>query len=67
MPKRKEYINVLREGYDAKIAWHAMNVNILIDQGVGVADHPNSMETIQKELERIAYYQDLKNALKIIQ
>ena len=28
----------------------------------GVAEHPDTMETVEKELERISYWSDIKSA-----
>ena len=30
----------------------------MIENGVGVAEHPDTMETIEKELEKMAEYED---------
>ena len=50
---------------DAMIEKHKVNVEILTKNAVGVAEHPDIMATIEKELERIAYWTDIKNAASI--
>ena len=42
---------------------HRINVEHLLDNGVGVAEHPDIMETIEKELEIIAEYDDKLSVL----
>lgn len=37
---------------------HLTNVRILMEQGVGVAEHPDVLGTIEEELGRAAEYQD---------
>ena len=41
-----------------------MNVEVLLENGVGVAEHPDVMETIEKELAIIAEYDDKLSVLK---
>ncbi len=42
----------------AQAGKHKMNIDILISSNVGVAEHPDVMETIEKELEKMAEYHD---------
>lgn len=37
---------------------HKANVEILLQKPVGVAEHPDTLETIEKELKIIAEYDD---------
>ena len=48
---------------DAMIDKHKINVEILTKNAVGVAEHPDTMETVEKELERISYWSDIKSAI----
>ena len=50
---------------DAMIEKHKVNVEILTKNAVGVAEHPDIMATIEKELERIAYWTDIKDAANV--
>ena len=43
---------------------HMMNVELLLDKPVGVAEHPDIMETVEKELAIIAEYDDKLEALR---
>ena len=55
---RKEILDVSRLHFKAHIEKHRINVENLLQKGVGVAEHPDIMETIEKELEIIAEYDD---------
>ena len=48
---------------DAMIDKHKINVEILTKNAVGVAEHPDTMETVEKELEKISYWTDIKSAV----
>ena len=45
--------------FRAHIEKHKMNVEVLLKNGVGVAEHPDVMETVEKELTQVAHYRDL--------
>ena len=55
---RKEILDASRLHFKAHIEKHKVNVNNLLRSSVGVAEHPDIMETIEKELEIIAEYDD---------
>tara|TARA_Y100000114_G_scaffold33768_1_gene29150 strand:+ start:1208 stop:1444 length:237 start_codon:yes stop_codon:yes gene_type:complete len=55
---RKEILDASRLHFKAHIEKHRINVENLLQKGVGVAEHPDLMETIEKELEIIAEYDD---------
>ncbi len=44
--------------FKAHIETHKINVEVLLESHVGVAEHPDIMETIEKELALIAEYED---------
>ena len=44
--------------FKAHIEKHRINVENYLRNGVGVAEHPDIMESIEKELEQIAEYDD---------
>ena len=48
----------------AKIAMAKMNVYILLNNPVGVGDHPNVMETIQAQIDIISQNKDRLNVLQ---
>ena len=55
---RKDIIEASKLHFKAHIEKHRINVENLLQKGVGVAEHPDIMETIEKELEIIAEYDD---------
>ena len=61
---RDSIITVSKQHFQAHIAKHVMNVEVLLQKGVGVAEHPDYMETIEKELSQIAHYHDLLEAVE---
>ena len=55
---RKEILKASRLHFKARIEKHKVNVNNLLRNPAGVAEHPDIMETIEKELGIIAEYDD---------
>lgn len=55
---RKELLAVSKQHFEAHIAKHRINIEVLLENNVGVAEHPDVMETIEKELAIIAEYND---------
>jgi len=50
--------------FQAHIEKHKVNIEILLTNTVGVAEHPDVMDTIEKELAIIAEYDDKLEMLK---
>ena len=61
---RTDLIKASELHFKAHIEKHRVNVEILLEKGVGVAEHPDVMETIEKELEIMAEYDDKLSVLK---
>ena len=57
-------ITALVKDCHAKIAMAKMNVYILLNNPVGVGDHPNVMETIQAQIDVISQNKDRLNVLQ---
>ena len=55
---RSDILKASRLHFKAHIEKHRVNIEILLENGVGVAEHSDIMETIEKELEIIAEYHD---------
>ena len=55
---RNDIIKASKLHFEAHIEKHKVNVNNLLRNAVGVAEHPDIMDTIEKELEIIAEYDD---------
>jgi hypothetical protein len=60
---REDLINASKLHFRAHIEKHRINVETLLEKGVGVAEHPDIMDTIEKELGIIAEYDDKLNIL----
>ena len=50
--------------YEAQIEKHKVNVENMLNNTVGVAEHPDIVETIEKEIAIIAEYDDKLKVLK---
>ena len=61
---RDELIEASMKYFEAQIAKHKVNIDVLMENGVGVAEHSDMMETIEKELEIMAEYEDKLAVLK---
>lgn len=61
---RSQIIDAMTLLAKANIAKHRTNVDILLDRNVGVAEHGDLIETVQKELDMIAKYEDQLSALE---
>ena len=55
---REVMIEALKKHAEGHIEKHKTNVEVLMQKPVGVADHPDTLETIEKELAIIAEYDD---------
>ena len=61
---RKNMIEALESHARGHIKKHTMNVEVYLKNAVGVGEHPDVTETIEKELELIAKYDDQLNIIK---
>ncbi len=61
---RENIIQALLKHAEGHIEKHIANVNILLEKQVGVAEHPDTLETIEKELKIIAEYDDQVQMLR---
>ena len=64
MNYREDLIKVSELYFRAQIEKHKVNVDNLLENQVGVAEHPDIVETIEKELEVIAGYDEKLNVLQ---
>lgn len=55
---KKSILEATVKHLEGHIVKHKMNVEILLGSHVGVAEHPDVMETIEKELDIMAQYHD---------
>ena len=55
---RNNLIEALKSHATGHIDKHKANVEVLLQKATGVAEHPDVIETIEKELKIIAEYND---------
>jgi len=55
---REQMINSLKNHAVAHIEKHRMNVEVYLNNPVGVGEHSDIMDTIEKELNLMAEYHD---------
>ena len=55
---REDLIKASQLHFKAHIQKHKINVENLLENSVGVAEHPDIMDSIEKELEIMAEYED---------
>ena len=55
---REQLLTALRAYYTGNIEKHKMNIENLIRNNVGVAEHPDHMDTISKEVEGLAKFDE---------
>jgi hypothetical protein len=61
---REDIIQALVKKFEGEISAHKVNVEIMLENTVGVGEHPNITETVESELEIIASYEDKLAVLK---
>jgi hypothetical protein len=55
---RKEMLEATRQHAIAHITKHKMNVEVYLNNPVGVGEHSDIMDAIEKEIEEMAKYND---------
>ena len=55
---RDDLIKASKDYFVSQINKHKVNIDVLLENGVGVAEHSDMMETIEKELSIMAEYED---------
>lgn len=51
-------LKAVRRHAEAHIEKHRMNVEVYLNNPVGVGEHPDIMDAIEKEIEEMAKYHD---------
>ena len=60
---RTELLNASKTHFVAHIEKHRVNVENLLQNSVGIGEHGDIMDTIEKELEEMSKYHDLLEIL----
>ena len=58
MSNRAEMIKALKSHAQGHIDKHKMNVEVYLNNSVGIGEHPAVLEAIEKEIAVIAQYMD---------
>jgi len=58
MNQRKLLIDAVKKHAEGHIAKHVANVEIYLNQSVGIGEHSDIIEAIEQELDEIAKYSD---------
>ena len=61
---KESITQTLKNSLEASADRHKVNVSLLLTNNVAVAEHPDLLQTIEGELEKIAQYQDKLEALR---
>ena len=61
---RLTIVKALKSYLKGHIDKHIANVNVHLENSTGVAEHSDHIETIEKELDILADYEDKMNVLK---
>ena len=64
MQLREDIIEALIKKFEGELSAHKVNVEIMLENTVGVGDHSNITVTIEQELEIIAGFEDKLSVLK---
>ena len=61
---REELLNVSEKHFEAYIEKHRINIEVLLENNVGLAEHSDIMDTIEKEMGLMADYHDKLEVLR---
>ena len=61
---KREILDALRARYEAEIAEADVTANIYLENSVGIGEHPQHIEEIDKQIQKIA---DAQEKLRVIE
>ena len=61
---RQKMIDAIKAHAKGHIKKHTMNVEVYLNNPVGVGEHPDIIEAIEKELDMLAKYHDQLEVIK---
>ena len=64
MQLREDIVEALIKKFEGEISAHKVNVEIMLENTVGVGEHSNIIETVEQELDIIAGFEDKLSVLK---
>lgn len=60
---RKEMLDAVRKNCEGNLQLHKTNIEIYLNKSVGIGEHSDIIQTIIKELEQVAKYEELLQTL----
>jgi hypothetical protein len=63
MSNRQNLLNAIKKYLEGGIAKHKANIEVYLNQSVGIGEHSDIVETLEKELEHLSSFDDKLNAL----
>ena len=63
---RSQIVKTMEMLLEGQMNRHRINIEVLLDKGVGVAEHPDIMDTIEKELGMMSEFADKLAMLEIV-
>ena len=61
---RRAIIEALEKRYEAQIAEADATINIYLEKSVGIGEHPQHIDEVDKQLQKIAVAEEKINALQ---
>jgi len=61
---RRAIIEALEKRYEAQIAEADATINIYLEKSVGIGEHPQHIDEVDKQLQKIAEAEEKINALQ---
>ena len=58
MNLRDDLLRASKKQFEAQVEKHRVNIENILNNSVGVGEHPDIMETIEGELEKMSSYND---------
>tara|TARA_Y100000992_G_scaffold158192_1_gene105888 strand:- start:153 stop:389 length:237 start_codon:yes stop_codon:yes gene_type:complete len=58
MNLRDDLLEASKKNFEAQIEKHRINIENMLNNSVGVGEHPDLMETIEGELEKMSGFHD---------
>ena len=58
MNLRDDLLRASKKQFEAQVEKHRVNIEIILNNSVGVGEHPDIMDTIESELEKMSGYND---------
>ena len=58
MNLRDDFLKASKKRFEAEVEKHRVNVENMLNNSVGVGEHPDIMDSIEAELEKMSGYHD---------